>query len=80
MTISEKVSLIDRYVDLQIANFELLVRILYTLMLFLYFTKRKNFKNYERFFLFHLKISFHTRDIQIFVIFSLFPHFPDSKR
>ena len=31
-------------------------------------------------FLFHLKSSFRSRDIQIFVIFfPSFPHFPDSK-
>ena len=41
---------------------------------FLYFTKRKHFKNYGKRFLFHLKSSFHSRDIQFFV-FS-FPSFP----
>ena len=29
------------------------------------------FKNYEKCFLFHLKSSFRSRDIQMFVIFSL---------
>ena len=33
--------------------------------------KWKAFKNYEKCFLFHLKSYFHSRDIQIFVIFSL---------
>ena len=38
------------------------------------------FKNYEKCDLFHLKSSFHSQDIQIFVfLFSSFPHFPDSK-
>ena len=36
-----------------------------------FFTKWWHFKNYENVFLFHLKSSFHSRDIQIFVIFSL---------
>ena len=35
------------------------------------FTKWWPFKNYEKCFLFHLKTSFRSRDIQIFVIFSL---------
>ena len=34
---------------------------------FLFFTKRWTFKNYERCFLFYLKSSFRSRDIQIFV-------------
>ena len=33
----------------------------------LFFTKWQSFKNYEKCFLFHLKSSFHSRDIQIFV-------------
>ena len=33
----------------------------------LFFTKKKPFKNYEKCFLFHLKSSFRSRDIQIFV-------------
>ena len=33
----------------------------------------------EKCFLFHLKSSFRSRDIQIFVIFYLPFHFPDSK-
>ena len=41
------------------------------LSFFYFFTKKKPFKNYEKCFLFHLKSSFHSRDIQIFVIFSL---------
>ena len=32
----------------------------------------------ENAFLFHLRSSFRSRDIQIFVIFPV-PHFPDSK-
>ena len=38
----------------------------------LFFTKWQSFKNYERYFLFHLKSSFHSQDIQIF----LFPPSP----
>ena len=34
---------------------------------FLFFTKLQPFKNYEKCFLFHLKTSFRSRDIQIFV-------------
>ena len=33
---------------------------------FSYFTKRKHFKNYEEWFLFHLKRSFRSRDIHFF--------------
>ena len=36
----------------------------------LYFTKRKHFKNYEKWFLFHLKISFCSKDIYFFWFFS----------
>ena len=36
---------------------------------FLHLTKRKHFKNYEKLFLFHLKDSLHSRDINFFVIF-----------
>ena len=39
---------------------------------FLFFTKLNPFKNYEKYFLFHLKSSFRPWDIQIFV----FPPFP----
>ena len=39
---------------------------------FLFFTNWQPFKNYERCFLFHLKSSFRSRDIQIF----LFPSSP----
>ena len=39
----------------------------YFLTNFLFFTKWYFFKNYERCFLFHLKSSFPSRDIQIFV-------------
>ena len=38
----------------------------------IFFTKWQSFKNYERYFLFHLKSSFHSRDIQIL----LFPPSP----
>ena len=37
---------------------------------FLFFTKWSPFKNYKRCFLFHLKSSFHSRDIHIFVFLS----------
>ena len=37
---------------------------------FSHFTKRESFKNYKKWFLFHLKSSHHSQDIQIFV-FSL---------
>ena len=47
---------------------------------FSFFTKWQPFKNYEKCFLFHLKSSFRSWDIQIFVIFfPSFPHFPDTK-
>ena len=35
--------------------------------IFYFFTKLETFKNYERFFLFHLKSLFHSWDIYIFV-------------
>ena len=35
--------------------------------------------SYEKYFLFHLKSSFRSQNIQIFVVlFTSFPHFPDS--
>ena len=38
-------------------------------------------EGYEKYFLFHIKSSFLSRDIQIFCnFFPSFPHFPDSKR
>ena len=37
---------------------------------FLFLMKRKPLKNYEKSFLFHLKSSFHSRGIQIFVFLS----------
>ena len=43
----------------------------YFLPNFYFFIKWLAFKNYEKCFLFHIKSSFHSRDIQIFVIFSL---------
>ena len=43
----------------------------YFLSNFYFFTKWQLFKNYEKCFLFHLKSSFRSRDIQFFVIFSL---------
>ena len=39
--------------------------------IFLCFTKRKHFDNNEKCFLFYLKSSFHSRDIQRFVFCSL---------
>ena len=50
----------------------------YFLSNFYFFIKWQAFKNYEKCFLFHVKISFCSRDTQIFVIFP-FPHFLDSK-
>ena len=47
----------------------------YFYQFFIFFIK---FKNYEKCFLFHIKSSFRSRDIQIFVFFP-FPHFPDAK-
>ena len=41
---------------------------------FYFFTKWWSFKNYEKRFLFHLKSSFHSREIQFFVFLS-FPLF-----
>ena len=43
----------------------------YFLSNFYFFTKWQPFKNYEKCFLFNLKSSFCSRDIQIFVFFSL---------
>ena len=43
----------------------------YFLSNFYFFTKRYPFKNCEKCFLFHLKSSFRSRDIQFFVNFSL---------
>ena len=37
----------------------------------IFFTKWQPFKNYEKWFSLHLKSSFRSRDIQIFVIFTL---------
>ena len=37
--------------------------------IFLCFTKRKHFKNYEKCFMFHLKSSFCSKNIQIFIFF-----------
>ena len=39
--------------------------------IFIFFTKWQPLKNYEKCFLFHLKISFCSQDIKFFVIFSL---------
>ena len=36
-------------------------------------------KTIKNVFLFHQKSSFHSQDIQIFVFFPSFLHFPDSK-
>ena len=48
----------------------------YFLSNFYFFTKWYLFKNYEKSFLFHLKSSFCSQDIQFF---DFFPSFPDSK-
>ena len=42
----------------------------YFLLIFCFFTKLQPFEKYEKYLLFHLKSSFCSRDIQIFVIFS----------
>ena len=48
--------------------------------IFIFSSNDSSSKNYEKCFLFHLKSSFRSRDIQIFVFFfPSFPHFPDSK-
>ena len=52
-------------------NFTLKACVRYFLSNFYFFIKWQPFKNYEKRFLFHLKSSFHTWDIQIFIIFSL---------
>ena len=51
------------------ARFKACVR--YFLSNFYFFTKRQPFKNCKKCFLFHQKSCFHSRDTQIFVIFSL---------
>ena len=43
----------------------------YFLSVLFFSTKWESFKKYEKCFLFHLKSSFRSRDIQIFVFFSL---------
>ena len=43
----------------------------YFLSNFYFFIKWHALKNYEKYFLFHLNSSFHSQDIQNFVIFSL---------
>ena len=63
-------------------RFCLFLKLLYAIFLsnLYFFTKWYPFKNYEKCFLFHLKSSFRSWDIQFFVIFyPSFPHFPDSK-
>ena len=45
-----------------------------------FFTNRWPFKNYEKRFLFHLKSSFHSRDIQFFVVFSFLSTLSRFKR
>ena len=50
----------------------------YFLSIFSFFNKWQPLKNYEKFFLFHLKSSFHSRDIQIFVHLSSSLFFPVS--
>ena len=39
------------------------------------FTKRRHLNNYEKCFLFHLKSSFRSKDIQLFVFFPSFSTF-----
>ena len=46
----------------------------YFLSHFYFFTKRQPFKDYEKCFLFHLKSSFSSQDIKIFVVFFLPSH------
>ena len=46
----------------------------YFLSNFCFLTKWQSFKNYEKCFLFHLKSSFYSRDIQFFLIFPLLFH------
>ena len=43
----------------------------YFYQIFIFFTKWQSFKNYEKCFLFHLKSSFCSQDVQIFVFFPL---------
>ena len=50
-------------------NLKLVFAIFY--QMFIFSTNDSFFKNYETCFLFHLKSSFGSQDIQIFVIFSL---------
>ena len=47
---------------------------------FLFFHHMVPFKNYEKCFLFHLKMYFRSRDIQIFVIFSFLSTLSRFKR
>ena len=53
--------------------------VLYFLSNFYFFIKWQAFKNYEKCFLFDLKSSFGSRDIQIFVFFFLFHIFQIQK-
>ena len=48
--------------------------------IFYFSTKWQSFKNYEKYFLFHLKSSFHSGDIQIFVFFPFFSTLSRFKR
>ena len=59
-----------KYVDL-CENVKVKACVRYFLSNFYFLIKWSAFKNYEKYFLFHLKTSFRSRDIQIFVIFSL---------
>ena len=52
----------------------------YFLSNFYFFTKWWPFKNYEKCFLFHLKSSFRSRDIQVFVFFPFFSTLSRFKR
>ena len=59
------------YILIQKTFFILKACVCYFLSTFYFFTKWQLFKNYEKCFLFLLKCSFLSRDIQIFVIFPL---------
>ena len=57
--------------DIETKNKYFTGRVCYFISNFYFFTKWYPFKNYEKCFLFHLKSSFCSWDIQVFVIFSL---------
>ena len=47
--------------------------------IFIFLTKWYAFKNYEKYFLFHLKSSFRSQDIRIFLIFPFLSTFQIQK-